>query len=166
MLWTRSNRFDPRALELADRHYSRQKPGTPQFVKAGSCAVFFAETKRGKALWVTVWQQHVRHAWPGAWECALFRNERAAWAPSLIKQAVAATRAHYGTPPANGMITFVDADKVREKADPGHCFLRAGFTMLDETTASGLLVIQMLPAAMPAAEPLAWSDAPFPALAA
>lgn len=113
MLWRRSDRFDPRALALADRHYSRQKPGTPQFVKAGSCAVFYAETETGRAVWATSWQKHVKHQWAGAWECAIFRNEGAAKASKLIRMAVAATRAHYGEPPPLGMITFVDPERVR-----------------------------------------------------
>jgi hypothetical protein len=33
--WLLSHRFDVRALRLADRHYSRQKPGTNQFVAPG-----------------------------------------------------------------------------------------------------------------------------------
>jgi hypothetical protein len=32
-----SHRADHRALPLADRHYNRQKPGTPQFVPPGRC---------------------------------------------------------------------------------------------------------------------------------
>lgn len=32
MLWHLSHRADPASAEIADRHYSRQKPGTPQFV--------------------------------------------------------------------------------------------------------------------------------------
>ena len=156
MIWQRSDRFDPRALVLADRHYSRQKPGTSQFVKAGSCAVFYAEANGGRALWVTVWQQHVKHDWPGAWECALFRNEGAGKGRRLILDAVAATRAHYGDPPAQGMITFVDPKHVREKQDPGWTFFIAGFRHVGETT-EGLLVMRLDPARMPSPKPLAWS---------
>ena len=35
MNWTVSHRADPSAVKLADRHYNRQKPGTPQFVPHG-----------------------------------------------------------------------------------------------------------------------------------
>lgn len=156
-MWQRSHRRDPRALALADRHYSRQKPGTPQFVKAGSCAVFYAERKGHAALWVTVWQRHVKHRWPGAWECALFRNEGVGPSHYLIREAVAATRAHYGEPPSAGMITFVDPAQIAEKDEPGRCFIRAGFERLAERTASGLIVLHLAPAAMPAPAPLDWS---------
>lgn len=39
MNWRLSHRFDPRALPIADSHYNRQKPGTPQFVPPGRCLV-------------------------------------------------------------------------------------------------------------------------------
>lgn len=161
MIWMRSHRRDPRALELCDRHYSRQKPGSDQFVKAGSCAVFFAETASGKALWATSVQKHVKHAWAGAWECALFRNEGAGLSSTLIRDAIAASLAHYGAPPAIGMITFVNPTKVRSKRDPGRCFIRAGFEPIACTIpadpADRLLVLQITPDRMPEPAPLAWS---------
>ncbi|KQX19346.1 MULTISPECIES: hypothetical protein [unclassified Sphingomonas] len=160
MIWTRSHRRDPRALVLADRHYSRQKPGTDQFVKAGSCAVFYAEVDGCAALWATVVQRFVGHAWPGAWECALFRNEGAGVASKLIRDAVAATLAHYGEPPTVGMITFVDPACVRKKRDPGHSFIIAGFRPI-ACTLKGLLVLQLEPDRMPAPAPLAFSAPSF-----
>lgn len=51
MNWTISHRFDPLAVAIADRHYNRQKPGTPQFVPPGRCLVLLG----GEALWVTSW---------------------------------------------------------------------------------------------------------------
>lgn len=77
MRWYASHRYDPPAVALADRHYSRQKPGTPQFVAPGRNVVLLADAIDGRAaaLWVTVWSAYAKHAWPGAWSCALFRNE-------------------------------------------------------------------------------------------
>ena len=65
--WRLSDRFDPAALPLADAHYNRRKPGSPQFVPPGRCLVLLTEDR--SALWVTSWPfaQYVRHAWPGAW---------------------------------------------------------------------------------------------------
>lgn len=157
MIWQRSHRRDPRALALADRHYSRQKPGTDQFVRAGSCAVFYARTTTGEAIWATVWQLYPKHLWPGAWECAMFRNEGAGTSSKLIRDAVAATRAHYGEPPAAGMITFVDPKKVKAKDDPGHSFIIAGFRPTACTIRRRLLVLHLDPARMPPPAPLAWS---------
>jgi hypothetical protein len=160
VIWQRSHRFDRRALLLADQHYSRQKPGTDQFVKAGSCAVFYAEHETSKALWVTAWQLYAKHRWHGAWECALFRNEGFPKASRLIREAISATRAHYGEPPELGMITFVDPKRIRPKEDPGHCFIIAGFRPCGETP-EGLLVFRLDPSKMPPPRPLAWSAPSF-----
>lgn len=43
MPWHHSWCADPRALPLADRHYSRQKPGSNQFVPPGRRCVFLTE---------------------------------------------------------------------------------------------------------------------------
>lgn len=144
--WSLSWRADPRAAALADRHYTRQSPGSPQFVPPGRCLVLTTPT----ALWVTSWPfaEYVRHAWAGAWICSLFRNEGDALSSDLIRAAVAATRWQWPDVPDLGMVTFVDADKVRRKRDPGRCYLRAGFERVGET-AGGLIALQMLPAAMP-----------------
>jgi hypothetical protein len=148
--WQISHRFDRSALGLADRHYNRRKVGSPQFVPPGRCIVLLTTCER--ALWVTSWPfaQYVRHAWAGAWVNSLFRNEGAGLASDLIRAAIAATRAVW-TPPPLGIITFVDAGKVRRKRDPGRCYLRAGFRHVGETK-GGLLAFQMLPDDMPAPE--------------
>lgn len=151
MNWTLSHRFDPIAVALADRHYNRQKPGTPQFVPPGRCMVLTA----GAALWVTSWPfaEYTKHAWAGAWVNSLFRRERGEMiASEMIREAVAATRWYFGETPELGMVTFVDASKVRRKRDPGRCYLRAGFKHVGETK-GGLLAFQMLPEQMPEPEP-------------
>ena len=157
MRWRRSWRADPEARALADRHYNRQSIGATQFVPPGRCLVLLATT--GPALWITSWPfaEYVRHAWGGAWMCSAFRNEGAGLSSELIVEAVAATRATFGDPPDLGMITFVAADKVRHKRDPGRCYLRAGFVAAGRT-AGGLVALRLLPAAMPAA------CAPLPAV--
>ena len=70
---------------------------------------------------------------------------------TLIREAIAATRWRFGEPPDLGMVTWIDARKVRRKRDPGRCFLRAGFVR-DGHTKSGLHALVLPPAAMPAAE--------------
>lgn len=63
--WRLSDRADPAALPVADRHYNRQKIGSPQFVPPGRCLVLLTEDRT--ALWVTSWPfaEYVRHAWGG-----------------------------------------------------------------------------------------------------
>ncbi|HYE70656.1 MAG TPA: hypothetical protein VD932_03945 [Aquabacterium sp.] len=91
------------------------------------------------------------HQWRGAWVNSFFRNEGAGLSSELIRAAVAETVAHWPRPPELGMVTFVDASKVRRKRDPGRCYLRAGFKHVGFTKA-GLHVLQMLPDQMPTAE--------------
>lgn len=147
MHWMQSNKFDREVRPLADRHYNRRKVGSPQFVPPGRSLVL----KMPGAFWITSWPfaQFVRHAWPGAWVCSAFRNESSGVLSSeLIREAVAATRWKYPDVPDLGMVTFVNADKVRHKRDPGRCFLKAGFRRVG-ITKGGLIALQLLPDEMP-----------------
>jgi len=151
MRWSLSWRADPLVVPLADRHYNRHAPGADQFVPPGRCLVL--RTPEASAFWVTSWQAHVSHRWPGAWVCSAFRNEGADLSSALIIEAVACTRWRWPDVPALGMVTFVNARKVRPKRDPGRCFRRAGFEHVGFTKDVGLYVLQLLPDAMPDAEP-------------
>jgi hypothetical protein len=153
MMWRLSHRAARRALPIADGHYSRQKPGTPQFVAPGRCIVLI--TGDADALWVSSWPfaEYVKHAWAGAWMCSFFRRlphcpHRAS---DLIGPAIAATRDGWGDAP-----TF------------GYCYLKAGFTQArcpkhdaaekgchacQGLTKDGLIALQMLADRMPPAEP-------------
>jgi len=159
MNWHLSHRADVRALPIADRHYNRQKVGSPQFVPPGRCVVLL--TENAEALWVTSWPfaEWVRHAWAGAWVCSCFRNEGSTLSSALIRDAVAITRDVYGDPPELGMITFVDPGKVsgfmvRTNDGPelrwGYSYWKAGFRFCGWTK-GGLYALQMLPHAMPEA---------------
>jgi hypothetical protein len=161
-MWQLSHRADSRAAAVADRHYSRQKPGSPQFVPPGRCMVLFLETTQGNAYWVTSWPfaQYVKHAWAGAWICSAFRNESHWLSSGLVRDAVAATRAFYGEAPPLGMVTFVDRSKVRRKRDFGRCFRKAGFRECGETR-GGLLALQLLPDQMPDAQAPIGMQAPL-----
>lgn len=153
MRWHLSHRFDPRAVALADKHYSRQQPGTPQFVPPGRCLVLLTEA--ADALWVTSWPlpEYTKHAWAGAWICSLVRNESAHLSSELIREAVAVTRWRWGAPPALGMVTFVDVEKTRAGRSPWHkpgrCYRKAGFRHVGETKVNGLVALQLVPAEMP-----------------
>ncbi len=150
MIWRLSDRFDPAALPLADRHYNRQKPGTPQFMPPGRCLVLLVP---GLAVWGTSWPQaeFTHHEWPGAWINSLFRNEGGGLSSELIRAAVAATRWRYGEPPPLGMITFVDAAAIRS-TNPGSCYKHAGFRHVGTTKTRHRMAFQMLPTDMPEPE--------------
>lgn len=150
MNWQLSYRADPQAVIIADRHYNRQKIGSPQFVPPGRCIVLRANG----AVWVTSWPyaEYVRHAWAGAWVNSIFRNERPDLhlSSNLIREAIAATLSIW-TAPDLGMITFIDTEKVRHKRDYGRCYRKAGFIEVGHT-AGGLIALQLLPSHMPKAE--------------
>lgn len=155
MNWVTSYRADPVARELADRHYNRQKVGSPQFVPPGRCCVLVE--REARAFWVTSWPfaKYVKHQWAGAWVCSAFRSEDGGQASELIRDAIAATRAHFGDPPELGMVTFIDSRKVEpilQRGVPsfGRTWVQAGFRYAGKTQA-GLLAYQLLPEDMPVA---------------
>lgn len=159
MRWHISHRADPRACQLANRHYNRQSPNSPQFVPPGRCLVLL--TEKADALWITSFPfaEYVRHEWAGAWVCSCFRNESIQLSSELIVEAVAATR-WYGMhidswncsmPPDLGFITFVDTSKVKS-TNPGCCYKKAGWHHVGQTK-GGLVALQLLPDEMP--EPIA-----------
>ena len=159
--WVESWRADPAVRPLADRHYNRQKIGAKQFVPPGACVVL--RTEPCDAFWITAQPkpQFVKHAWPGAWMCSAFRNEGEGAArelsSSLIEEAVAVSL--YLTDLARvpispfGFVSFIDRAQTRRKRDPGRCYVKAGWTRLRETTAEGLVVVQLLPQDFPAPLP-------------
>ena len=161
MNWLVTTPVDQRARRLADRHYSRQKPGTREFSPPGRKLVLINED--ATATWVTSWPdaQYVHRIYPDAWICTLFRNESPVLSSDLIREAIAITRWKYGKAPASGMITMIDASKVRS-ANPGYCYKQAGFKLVGKTQ-GGLLILQLLEAGMPEAEPpknALWQEVP------
>ncbi len=151
MNWSVTSPQDAALLSLADRHYSRRKPGTSSFVPSARCVAL--KTDDGRCGWVSVWfsDRQVTSPWTAeTWVCSFFRNESDRVASVLIREAVAATRWVWGDPPANGMTTFVDAHKVASEV-PGYVFRRSKFAHIGETS-SGLLVLRMSAARVPAAD--------------
>lgn len=152
MNWHLSHRADRDALPIADRHYNRQKPGSPQFVPPGRCLVLI--TGGRDALWVSSWPfaQYVKHAWAGAWICSCFRNESKILSSVLIAEAVQATRWFWSAEiPTLGFVTFINPQKIRHKRDPGRCYRKSGWKKCGMTK-GGLITFQLLPDEMPEPE--------------
>ena len=158
MIWSPSHRADPEALPVADRHYNRQKPGTPQFVPPGRCMVLKHRCDgEVRAVWVTSWPfaEYVKHAWAGAWINTMFRKECACHeASDMILEAVRWTgRRWIGPLPDLGLVTFIDPKHVkprmiRGRPTYGHAYFQAGFRHVGYTK-GGLWAFQLLPADMP-----------------
>lgn len=126
--WSFVTKFDARACSLADRHYSRRKPGSGQFMPPGQTIVLLSLDERAVFGW---WRPH-----PDAnitpmnglrgWTCTIFRNEGETLSSDLILDAEQAIflRGHDIGP--DGLLTYV-WDKKVASANPGYCFKRAGY---------------------------------------
>lgn len=160
MIWHLSDRCDPRAASLADRHYSRQTVGAVGFVQPGRCLVLVS-SEPVRAVWVTSWPfaEYTKHQWAGSWVCSMFRNENGSeWRSSeLIIDAGPCNRYHRlhgpdswrcSEEPDQGMITFVRAPAVKS-ANPGYCFKKAGFSHVGYTKTDRLHALQLTPDRMP-----------------
>lgn len=154
-IWRKANRFDRQGVALADRHYSRQKPGSPQFMPPGSCRVLVANNGKGVFGLSYPKAEFVKHAWAGAWIVSIFRNEDSGpLASDMIREAMAHMQTEYDVPEL-GCVTFVDPKQVpgileHGERIKGFCFHKAGFKPVGETK-KGLLAWQLLPKDMPPA---------------
>ena len=168
MIWRIAHRAHPVAVKIADRHYNRQKPGTPQFVPPGRCVVLLSRLM--DALWVTSWpfKEYTKHRWAGAWVNSCFRKEGSGVASEMIRDAIAVTRNKWhfpciATPTGDcSMVTFIDPKKVRptmRRGIPtfGYSYLKTGFRCVG-TTQGGLLAFQLLQTEMPPACPVLRGD--------
>jgi hypothetical protein len=164
MIWQYTKRADKAAAKIADRHYSRQKPGTDQFTPPGRVLVL--TTKKYDAVWATSWpySEYVNRVYPDAWLNSLFRNEGDYLASDLITEAISATKWfsinkwNSSKPPESGMITLIDTKKVkpikrRGSLHYGYVYEKAGFKHVGFTE-GGLMIFQLLPEDMPEPKPI------------
>jgi hypothetical protein len=125
--WLRTGKSDPAALALADRHYSRRRPGSGQVGPPGRKVVLV--TACGRALWLSHWPDSDKSpSMDGldAFRCSIFRNEGAGLSSELIVAAMILTEQAWGAPGPDGWVTWVDTTKVRS-TNPGYCFVCAGW---------------------------------------
>ena len=126
--WRRVGKFDPWAAALADRHYSRRKVGSPQFMPPGQTVVLLEREGRAVFGW---WRPHPDsglEAMNGldGWTCTIFRNESLVLSSHLILEAEAALFETGVDCGPDGLLTYVWDARVRS-TNPGCCFKRAGW---------------------------------------
>jgi hypothetical protein len=123
--WQVRSKADPAACALADRHYSRQRPGSGQVGPPGRLLVLVTPCER--AVWLTHWPR-ADLALDGldAWRCSIFRNEGAGLSSELIEAAMALTAQRWSGRPADGWVTWIDTTKV-QSSNLGYCFKQAGW---------------------------------------
>lgn len=74
--WRRVDKFNPDAAALADRHYSRRKIGSPQFMPPGQTVVLLSECGRAVFGWWRSDPDSGVRQMNGleGWTCTIFRN--------------------------------------------------------------------------------------------
>lgn len=128
MTWRRVTKFDRRACALADRHYSRRKVGSPQFMPPGQTLVLLTEDEQAVRGW---WRPHPDagiKAMNGldGWTCTIFRNEGPRVSSELVMEAEQALLGEGHDIGPDGLITYVWSAKIRS-TNPGYCFKQAGW---------------------------------------
>ncbi len=133
--WWLTKDGDPACLELYERHYSakRRQGQLGQFVGPGEKIVL--RTFDGDAFFV--WRRFVDDSRQRGVCCAAFRNESSRLSSELVRQADAVADFIW---PSARHYTFVDAGKIKS-ANPGFCFLRAGWRRCGRTK-GGLLILE------------------------
>lgn len=128
MTWSRVKKFDPRSAALADRHYSRRKIGSPQFMPPGQTLILLSDDERAVFGW---WRPDpasgiVAMNGLDGWTCTIFRNESPARSSDMIIEAETMLLADGRGIGPDGFITYVWDKKVRS-VNPGYCFKCAGY---------------------------------------
>ncbi|HZC24527.1 MAG TPA: hypothetical protein VE866_14390 [Candidatus Binatia bacterium] len=131
----RVKKFDYESCLLADRHYSRQKVGTNQFMPPGKTIVL--RSRAGDVVFGWLWQNK-RDDGEQGFNCSIFRNESSRQSSEIILEAEKAAVLEWGQ---NRGFTYIDPDNV--SANPGYCFKCAGWRYVRQTT-SGLHLLEKM----------------------
>lgn len=140
-MWRVSDKGDPALCKLADRHYTRQSPGSPQWTRPGFNFVLTHYDKAVFVWWRPKWEANInRMDGLRAIECTIFRNESSTLSSSLIfeacewlasYEAIAALKLDPIKDAPDGLITGVSSEKTNKRRSkhslPGKCFREAGF---------------------------------------
>ena len=149
--WLHATKFDTAGAALADRHYSRRKPGSPQFMPPGETVVLI--TADGSAVFGW-WRPHPASGLEAlngldGWTCSIFRNEGRMLSSVLILEAEQALELLGKTCGPDGLLTYVWSAKVRS-SNPGCCFKKAGWKRIGKSADGRKVLLQ---------KPCAWSCA-------
>jgi len=128
MAWLKVTKFDERACRLADRHYSRRKIGSNQFMPPGETIVLLSDDGKAVFGW---WRPHPdsglksMNGYDG-WTCTIFRNESGTLSSTLILEAERFLVESGKSIGPDGFLSYVWDKKVRS-TNPGCCFQKAGW---------------------------------------
>lgn len=133
---------DDEARRFFDRHYSRKRYADGRepklFVGPGHKMVLVTPCRRA----LFVWRKFISGDGQQGVNCAVFRNEGAGLSSDLIQEADAMADSRW---PGERHFTYVDPRKVAS-ANPGYCFIRAGWQRCGVTKWNKLLILERLAA--------------------
>jgi hypothetical protein len=144
--WQQVTKFDSRACALADRHYSRRKPGSHQFMPPGQTLVLLSLDAQAVWGW---WRPHPDSGLRAmnnrdGWTCTIFRNESLALSSDLILAAEDVLLGSGFTIGPDGMLTYV-WDKRIHSVNPGYCFKCAGWRAIGRSADGRKTLLQKVP---------------------
>ena len=132
---TRTTHFDAECAALADRHYSRQSPGSKQFTPPARKLIL--RDTEGKVVFAWIWPKFRLDGQRGL-NCTIFRNESERISSEIILEAerMAVEKWGVGLFSYRRAYTFIDPACLRTSKKrgaefchwpPGRCFLEAGW---------------------------------------
>lgn len=133
-MWSISHKYDRDGAKLADGHYSRRTPGSPQFMPPGQTLVLVTPDKSAVWGW---WRPHPNSGLKSmngldGWTCSIFRNTGGAMSSDLVlaaenELALQELQGRLVAPCGpDGLLTYVWPSKIRS-TNPGYCFWVAGW---------------------------------------
>jgi hypothetical protein len=144
-IWRVVGKFDPRTARLADGHYSRRKPGSPQFMPPGQTLILLSYDELAVFGW---WRPHPDAGLPSmngldGWTCTIFRNTGPILSSQLILAAEKELLERYDCGP-DGLLTYVWDSKIAS-TNPGYCFKVAGWKRVGRSADGRKTLLQKLP---------------------
>jgi hypothetical protein len=145
--WVRVGKFDRASALLADRHYSRRKVGSPQFMPPGQTIILRTMLDDAVFGW---WRPDpasgiVAMNKLDGWTCTIFRNESRLRSSDLVLEAEKAIHLFGYNCGPDGLLTYV-WDKKVASANPGYCFKMAGWKTAGRSADGKKTLLQKLAA--------------------
>ena len=135
--WVISHDMNPKAQELADRHYSRKTPGSKKgFIGPGEKLVLLSPTGDALFTWLRSRADYRGDKIEGV-NCTIFRNEGPVLSSKLILEAEKFAHDRW---PGLKLFTYVSKEKVKSK-NPGWCFMKAGWKPAGENKSGELRLL-------------------------
>ena len=138
--WIETRDGDPDVLAVFDRHYSKRRytDGREPVLFMGPGEKMVLRTAPGDAIFA--WRKFISMDRQEGINCAFFRNESGRIRSSeLIRSAMELAWARW--PDEKRHYTYVNAAKV-QSANPGYCFLMAGWRRCGKTKDRGLHILE------------------------